>query len=185
MGRIRGSGCRARIQTGIKAFVEDPERSQEPARSHGDVGTGDVVNLRIVDMLGDGTCVGSAIGRALKLALEIRLVDSTSQRSPRGTSSTGLIWVSIRFWPPVTKAERAGIAGEDGDGLHIIRRSARRIWRIVSEPTQARTEHRPGKRPPDGAETRFFGTDTTQRTPVSLDGIVLQSRDNPSGTSRR
>src|SRR5580704_6384383 len=42
-----------------------------------------------------------------------------SQRSPRGTSSTGLICVSIRFWPAVTKLKAPALPLRIGTGFSL------------------------------------------------------------------
>src|ERR1035437_4331524 len=66
-------------QRRIKTLVEDSERSKESARGDGDVRTGNVVDLGIVEVLVDGSAVRSAIGRTLKLALEFRSEEHTSE----------------------------------------------------------------------------------------------------------
>ena len=51
IGKISGSGCKARIHIRVKAFIENPERRKESSHCDRDVRIRDVVGLQVVEVL--------------------------------------------------------------------------------------------------------------------------------------
>ena len=116
IGRIRGSGCSARIQTGYRRSLKIPNGVRKPARRDREVRVRDVVDLRVVDVLVDRPAVGSAIGRTLKLSFELRARLDQPAIAQRHQQDRVDLRVD-QILSAGDETEGAGAAGKDGNRL--------------------------------------------------------------------
>src|SRR5580704_485136 len=81
-GKNEGIGLKRPNPHRIETLVENSKRREEAASRHRQIGIRDVIDLRVVDMLGDWAAIGPAIRGTRKFAPNPAR-DSMSQRSPR------------------------------------------------------------------------------------------------------
>ena len=119
MGRIKRVGLQGANPDGIEALVKYSEGREEPARGDGDVRTGNVVDLSVVDVLIDWSAVGSATRRTLKLAFKFR----SRLDQPAVSQGHKQNWIDLgidQILPTSDEAERADTAAQDRDWLFSV-----------------------------------------------------------------